>query len=468
MLSFFRLNDPYRIVVLIVLLALFRLSAFMGSLPLTLPELSWMVAGERLSTGAIMYRDLLDNLAPFAAFTYAGLDWLFGRSQLAYQLIAFFLVIVQATIFNVILLRNKAYNENTYVPALMYALLMNMFFDFLTLSPALIGLTFVMLSLNKLLYQVESRSNDENILLTGLFLSVATLFYLPSFLFVFSTLLVYLFFTGTRARQYMLFFYGFLIPIVLVSIYYYWHGALYEFYLSFVYASFALKSYNYLNFGTLGLVLIVPGIFILLSFYKIFDALRYNNQQVRIQQTMLFFLVMGLFSWIFIHRRAPYHLMVLVIPMAFYLTHYFLLIRRRYLAEIMLTLFIGYMVFAVYGSAKNWYNITDYLQYDDLLVQEHPLKEQVNDKRLWVIGDEISLYENATLATPYYNYAISKLQLEELGYYDNLTAIYRALQKDYPEIIVDENEIFPAFQKYIPILKTRYKEIEPGVYVYQE
>ena len=138
MLSFFRINDPYRLAFVLVLLLIFRLPFIIYGIPLTLPELKWMLVGEAMANGKMLYRDIWENIGPLSAFIYQSVDFLFGRSQLAYQLISLILVFIQAVIFNRLLLINKAYNENSYVPALIYTICMSMTFEFLTLSPILI------------------------------------------------------------------------------------------------------------------------------------------------------------------------------------------------------------------------------------------------------------------------------------------------------------------------------------------
>ena len=66
---------------------------------------------------------------------------------------------------------------------MVYMLFMNLYFDFLTLTPALMSMTFVLLAINNLIKRMDNKTRDELFLLTGIYLGVATLFYLPSFLF---------------------------------------------------------------------------------------------------------------------------------------------------------------------------------------------------------------------------------------------------------------------------------------------
>ena len=84
MLSFFRSNAVFQVFSLLVLLVLVRLPVYMTGLPLLVPELQWMLLGEQLNKGLLLYVDVWDSTAPLAALVYAGLDVLFGRSQAAF------------------------------------------------------------------------------------------------------------------------------------------------------------------------------------------------------------------------------------------------------------------------------------------------------------------------------------------------------------------------------------------------
>jgi hypothetical protein len=50
---------------------------------LTVPELKWMLLGEKLNGGAMLYADILDNTAPLSALAYRLLNLVAGRSPLA-------------------------------------------------------------------------------------------------------------------------------------------------------------------------------------------------------------------------------------------------------------------------------------------------------------------------------------------------------------------------------------------------
>lgn len=466
MFAFFRLNDPYRLLILLLFLLLMKLPAFYGSVPLTVPELNWMVVGEKLAEkGSVMYRDVWDDTAPLAAGTYWLLHEMFGRSQLAYQIIALILIIVQCALFNYILLRNKAYNENTYIPALIYGLLMFSFFQFYTLSPVLISLTFILLTINNAFYDIEFRSMKNNLLSSGILMGIASLFYLPSIVLVLALLFAYVLFTGTRPKSYFLFLYGLALPWMIVIVYFYWNNALFQFYINFVYSLLFLEHGSYMSYSLLIVIIAVPLILLILSFFKLFEAKRFNNFQERFQQTMIFIFIMALVSWWISNSRMPV-LLVLFIPVtAFYISHFFLLIRRRLTTEITFTLFLFATIFVHFSSLYQWHPLSPLLHYEKLVVHTTPWDSLVKGKKILYIGEDLSVYDDASLATPYLNWELAVLHLNAPDYYDNLMSIYDNFADDTPEVIIDTQDIIPKVFSRMPTIAQKYRKGEKGVYV---
>jgi hypothetical protein len=120
-LRFFRFNDPYRL--LGVLLVLIVMTLFVNSTEVTLQELKSFLLGEALNEGKSLYVQLIDDAAPLAAWFSGWVEILMGRSLTARHILALVFIFFQAAFFAIILINNKAYNENTYLPALIFGLL---------------------------------------------------------------------------------------------------------------------------------------------------------------------------------------------------------------------------------------------------------------------------------------------------------------------------------------------------------
>src|SRR5689334_20852293 len=140
MLRFLRINDPYRLLAILIFLILFSLPLMIDPPALTKPELKSMVIGEAMGD-QLMYAEVYDTTATIAAGAFGIIDWMMGRSILGRQIFALILIFFQAAFFAILLIYNKAYADNTYVPGFIYGLLCFVSFDFLSITPELLGST---------------------------------------------------------------------------------------------------------------------------------------------------------------------------------------------------------------------------------------------------------------------------------------------------------------------------------------
>jgi len=442
-----------------LLLFLLRLPVFITDGFLTMPELNWMLVGEKVANAQLPYVGVWDNMAPFSAFTYGIIDFMFGRSQLAYVIVATLLVTYHCSIFNSFLLGTKAYNENTFVPGLVYALLASVFFDFFTLSPVLLSLTWILLAIRVLFYQVDNSLQDVNILKAGVFIGLAALFYLPGIVFFFSILFAFILFANLSLRQYLLLIFGVCLPVVFVALVFYWLDGLQPFVRQYLLSYFNLEPRHYLEFLPILFIGILPFIFFLVSLVKVTqESVRYNNHQTRLQQIMLSMLGGGIFLIVLDKERSAYHLLFIVPPLAFYITHYLLIIKKILLAEGLTALLLAFVVVASYGGFYGFWGIEKITKSSELLVQETPYDEQVAGKKILMLGENLSVYKNAQLATPYLDWQLSAPKLREIDYYDNLSQAYINFSRDMPMVIIDEHQVMPPLLERIPKLKAAYRK----------
>jgi len=441
-----------------------RLPLFFSSEALTIPELKWMIIGEKMSNDGTLYVDVWDNIAPFAAGVYWIIDLLFGRSQLVYQILSLLLVWIHCYLFNRLLIKNNALIHYNYVPALIYAVLMSLFFDFYTLSPPLLSLTFILLAINNLFSHIEFRAKrDERILNIGLYLGVASLFYLPSVLVFFSTILILALFTPTVVRRYFLIIYGFLIPFVLVIIYFFYKNALDDLGYNFIRPLFFMETTNYLDSGSLWIIVITPLVFLLISFIRLFQRARFTNYQISLLQVMFIFLILTLLT-LFLIKEKSANIFILFIPgIAFFLSHYFSLIKTRIKGELTFMLFFILIILVNLGTYHDFFISARYINYQDLMVSETSWDKIVKGKKVLFVGDNVNIYKNAHLATPYLNWNLSSEILTKSNYYENVIHVKKSLEKDPPQIIIDQNRLMSNFFNRIPSMAKKYSKSSDGI-----
>lgn len=471
MLTFFKTNDPYRLVGVCLLLLVIRVPMFISGVPLILPELKWMLMGERLGSGDyIVYQDVWDYTAPFAVFVYKWLFICFGKTRVPYFTLSLILVVIQAGIFNNVMLRNKAYNSSTYVPALIYMVFMNAFFDFLTLSPVLLSMTFILLAMNNLFKRMDNQTKDELFIFTGVFLGIATLFYLPSIWYFVITILSLVLYTGSILRRMMLLVYGFVLVVGLTSLYFYW----FDDYLIFQHHVFkslwVIETIKYLNWTELTIVAVVPLLIFLISIYKVRKLGKYINFQEKIQQVMFMFFLSGFLALMMCREVSTYQLIFFVPTIAFFTTHYLLLVRHWLVAELNLGIVIVLVVFNHLLFANKWFHVDEFVSYEPIQAKTSPYEKLTVGKKILVLGSELSHYQNAALATPYLNWDLSKIQLRQLNFYDNSAEVFINFNDDLPEVIIDKEQTMPELLQMMPTIASQYIHHEgyPEIYLLKD
>ncbi len=464
MLRFFRINDPYRLVVVFILLLLWRIPILMSDSLLTVPELAYMVLGEKLTSGAMLYSEVWDNSAPLFAFVVNGIDYIFGRSQLAYQLLAYAILCFQVFIFNSFLIETKAFAENTYLPALIFGLLASIYFDMVTFTPFLFALTFILLALKNIFSHVEMRAKrDEHIFNIGLYLGLATIIYLPFVIFFVATILIFLLFTGTVARRYGLLFFGFLLPLLISGSYFLLTQRFEDFLYCFLSPFLVIGKTMYVPYLDVLFLFGIPTLFFVLAFFRMIQGARLTNFQSRLTQAMF---VWFLFSVIFVFladQNSPNVYIVFVPILAFYLTHYYLFFRRKLWAELSFILLIIGVAFTYFTSLSqiDWFE----RKYDQsAYIVDNQEYKSLEGYKIVVLSDDIRPYRYASLASPFFNWQLSDEVFYNLNYYDNLTLLHQGFIKDKPDIIIDKNKVMPAVFEKIPKLGEMYYQSADGYY----
>ena len=331
----------------------------------------------------------------------------------------------------------------------------------------MLALTFLLLALRNLFRLIVGAGTDETIFFLGIFMGIATLFYLQSISLLLAVVFSLLIFTGTKPRQYVLLLLGVVLPLALAFLYYGWQGNTQGLYWQYIRSFELLPSGNYLNLFSLSLLALVPLVFLLLGIYRYNNSHSFNNYQIRLQQSMFYFLLMGIVAFLFTPEKSAYHYFLLLPPLTFYISHYFLLIRNRLKAE------LYFLIFALLVLGLNYMLISGPLPYlaewtnfTRLSVQERPEDPLVRGKQILSLSHDLSLYKEARLATPYLDWDLAEEQFLRLNYYDNLLEVYKNMRMEPPQVIVDDAGFMPQVFERMPILESKYRSDDRYPHVY--
>ncbi|WP_245949219.1 hypothetical protein [Echinicola strongylocentroti] len=429
-------------------------------IPLLTPELSWMLVGERLSSGHFLYVDIVDDIGPFSAYVYWLIDFLVGRSWWAYKLMAACVILFQIYYVNRLFIAYKSFDNTSYIPALVMLILFHFSFDLLTLSPALMGTTFIILALGQLFSQtLLNEQNTESILLVGLFGGIAACFHFPLVVFLPFLLVAGITVSGFSFNQLVLSLVGYLQPFVLCCIYFFWIGGLREFITEFILATRITGSYPHVTYIDLLALLVAPLLFSVIGYFvgTVTTSITVNQQKQK--QLMLLFSIFAVFSVFIANRRTPYQMVIILPGLTYFISQIFIYLTNKKQLSLLFYTFLVLIPSA--GYTWTVYKIQSKKTWNYVL--NAPIHS--NGKGIVVLGDEISAYQNAELASPYLNFRLSKRMLTDFKDHEKMVEVYLDFLEEKPSVIYDQEGLFENLVKHIPALGELYQKESAGVYI---
>jgi hypothetical protein len=433
-------------------------------MPLLTTELEWMLVGQKLNEGMVLYSEILTQIGPLSALFYQALDIWMTKNQTFYEVIAIFLIFIQTLYFVHIVNRRNLFNDKNYIPALFYLLIMMVSFDLQKLSPALLSNTFVLIALNVILKQIEKRDGvGDDVFEAGLLLGIATLFHLPSLIFIFWAVLVLFLYTGINIRQIFMVILAFILPIFFTFLYFYFNFGASPFLRIWLFNS--INSFD-LSFTGLRDVLIAFALPMMVSFFGIIRILRgtrYNSFQNRSHQLLIIFGLFGLISLIFSQNFVPGNLIYFVAPLAFFVGGFFVQIKKTLLPEILFLLLLFVVLSIQYVGTKT-VNGKGLFTLKNYRVSKVKLPENYTNSKIFVTGEHIDAYKTNKMATGYLSWKLSRADFKNPNNYMSVVNIYNNFKKDMPDVIIDNEKVMPKIFKNLPSLATKFKKEENNIY----
>jgi len=271
-------------------------------------------------------------------------------------LLAFFLVLFEAVLLNLILINNDLVPRNNLLPTLLFILLMSSTPGMLMLHPALFANLFFLITLQmafKLYSETESYPRVFN---TGMMLALGSMFYLPSaifLLFVWMTFLVYRLFSW---REWLIILIGFLLPYIYLLSFYFFFDRITEYT-----TGLALLMDNFVvlpEFGRIGAIHYVCWGFIL--FFMVPAGLKMmaeiNEKVVATRKrfwAVIWFMILAA-GWLpFSGSFFFLHLPVVYLPVTVFLAWYFSAVKKTRRLDILFTIWVLLI------AANNLFGILD-------------------------------------------------------------------------------------------------------------
>ena len=429
---------------------------FIHPMPMTAQELKDILLGELLNSGKIMYLQVVDD-SPWASSWFAKIvEFVMGRSIFGRHFLALLIIFFQAAFFAFILIRNRAYNEINYLPAFVFGVICFFSFDMLSFSRELLASTFLLLALNNIFKEIEFKvQRDEIVFNIGVFLGIASLLIFSYSVFLIGSLVILFMFARITLRKALLLTFGFAFPhLALICLYYYRDG-LPELVQYFYNTNFTFHSINLVSWKSI--LWLSSGILLFLFFALIMlnREARFTKYQSQLLQVMLLWMGVGFIEIAITRELTPHSFITFVPPLSYFISHYILLIRRKWIAESMIWLFLLSIIGISTASRLNKIKRVDYTG-----IYPTPSKYEsfIKKKNILVLGDDLGIYKINQPTSYFLNWNLSKGIFQEPNYFENVILVQNSFEKDKPEIIIDEKGLMKKFFVRLPELNTQYEK----------
>jgi len=459
LLSYFRLNDPLRLFVTYFIILVIRIPYYLSDWVPNGQNIRFFILGEKVGNGNWLFNEIYTTMGPLEGWLYAVLFVIFGKSLFIHHLLSFLLICFQSYLFNKVFNDNKATTEQTYIPGLIYGLLMSLSPQFYILSPLLVGQTLILVALNILFNHLEFRiKRDEGILSVGIIMGIYSLMFFPGVILAVFALIILLIFTNTAYRRYILLIFGFLIPFLLVLGIYIFFNEFEE--MNFMQGSlFGENIFPIVSFK-LYLVAFLPAFFFVIAIFAIIARGRYTNFQSTLIQTMFFWLIGSVIAYFANVDYGIDALILLIIPFAFFLSHYFILLGRKSSGE---AIFIFFFIVAIAVNVVQW-NTPEVLKaYLDDESERTDMNIAIPEgSKILFLGPGYEIYHKMTHGSNFLDWKLSKEILESPNNISSIESVFVGIKDDYPDFIIDPNDYLKHFLSRIPELDQKYELLPEG------
>lgn len=201
MLSFFKSNNPAVVALYMVYLAAFRICFV-------------FIPAD--------YGFVFTHTEPLSQLFFSMLKGPLANNIWLNTVLAALLTFIQALLINDIVNDNKIVARKNYLAGMLFIVVSSFFKESLVLSPALLSLTFVILSTRRMFSLIKKEKALGDVFDVGFLVAIAALFYFPAILFI---LFAYVGLGTMRAfsyRDWIIMLLGILSPFVVVFTWYFW------------------------------------------------------------------------------------------------------------------------------------------------------------------------------------------------------------------------------------------------------
>jgi hypothetical protein len=266
-------------------------------------------------------------------------------------LISIILVSLGAIYLNYVTTKHDVIFQHSYLPALMYAVLMSFHKEAIQFHPLLVSNILIIRALDKTFSLFKSDSPISAIFDGSFLLAIATLIYFPSFLIFFLFLYSIYKMRSFNFREMMIAGIGFILPFFFLAVYGFWTDTLvsstHNFFARFRIHKIQEELHDVQS--AIGIAVYI-GLLVLMALVRLRSNFYRNTIKSRSTHEILFvFLILTLAGPFFLPAITFYHFTQLAIPFSIFLGYFFISAKRRlWIYEMSLWILVGFIVLSYF------------------------------------------------------------------------------------------------------------------------
>ncbi len=291
--------------------------------------------------GFVFYRQVQLS-SESAAPLYVLISHLFNQYKWWSVFLSFLFMLLQAFMINRVIADKNLVDRNSWLPALLYIVLMSSSFSIFGLQPVWFANFFLIIALNKMFEVFKDETVNIEIFNVAFLVSIASLFYLPSLLFIFLLIAALTIYFLLGIRELLASIIGVLLPYIFVSLYYYWFDELGEKIGYFSALTLNIESIfkQIVPYGWASIA--ITGLIGLISISRIYlGTLRDKPIRIRKRfQVLMAYLIISVVSVIFAGPLLEVHYGIIMLPLSVIIAGFFQENKKIQLNETFFTLLL--------------------------------------------------------------------------------------------------------------------------------
>ncbi len=284
------------------------------------------------------------SLAPYDSLL---LNWVLEIPGFFQLLLSIALVSTGAIYLNHVSVKHEVIYRHSYLPALLYVVLMSFHRDVIQFHPLLLSNLIIIRALDKTFSLFKNENPVAYLFDSSFLIAIATLIYFPAFILFFLLLYSTYSLRSFSFRKFLIAVIGFALPFFFSAVYGFWTDSL----TTSTHNFFARFSIHKIEEGLeatkqlMGFAIFLA-ILILLSLARLRSNLYRNAIKARSTQEILFlFFIFSVAGLLFLPKISFYHFTQLAIPFSVFLAYYFISARKRqWMYEAALWVLFGFIV----------------------------------------------------------------------------------------------------------------------------